>query len=166
MRYIEPPQEFTPDAGPSIYLAGPSIGVPHWQSEAVALLAAAGFTGTVLSPRPTRPGADPFLAWAPFGWQDHNIRRTDCVLFWMPIGAQRIQDLYESHLFGRTAGTVVVGCDPDDPGQASTRHALGAVLPWLPVESTLADTVTAALAQLSAQTAAHTPPEPRARPHT
>ncbi|MEU6233029.1 hypothetical protein [Kitasatospora sp. NPDC047058] len=146
MRLIEPPQEFIADGQLSLYLAGRSIGVPHWQSEAVALLADAGFDGTVLSPRPTSPGADPYLAWKPFGWQDHTIRRVDCVMFWMPIGAQRIQDLYESHLLGRTTGAVVVGCDLD---HASTRNTLRSLLPWLPVESTLADTVAAALAQLS-----------------
>ncbi len=165
MRYIEPPQEFVPDGRPSLYLAGRSIGVPDWQSEVVGLLDDAGFAGTVLSPRPTRsPGTDPFLAWAPFGWQDFNIRRVDCVLFWMPIGAQRIQDLYESHLLGRTTGAVVVGCDPNDPDQASTRNTLGSLMPWLPVESTLAGAVSAALAQLFTRAAAYAPPELRTRP--
>ncbi|MFJ2778201.1 hypothetical protein [Kitasatospora sp. NPDC087315] len=151
MKYIEAPQNFHPDGRPSVYLAGQSMGCPDWQAEAVNLFATAGFTGTVLSPRPSRnPRFDPFWAWRPNGWQDQTIGRCDIAMFWRPLGLDRVQDLYELHLFGRSKTTVVVGCDPRDPVQATARAAIHARMPWLPVEPTLGETVRAALTHLGA----------------
>ncbi|MFF2657305.1 hypothetical protein ACFVUH_08055 [Kitasatospora sp. NPDC058032] len=151
LRYIEVPNEFEPDGRASVFLAGETIGCPDWQSEAVGLLADAGFDGTVLSPRPSRnPASDPYAAWLPGGWQDRNIRRTDVVLFWRPIGHVRIHDCYEAHLFSPYGGAVAVGCDPAEAAQRATRARLAQLMPWLPVAGTLADTVTAALAALAA----------------
>ncbi|MFD4533577.1 hypothetical protein ACFWNL_21195 [Kitasatospora sp. NPDC058397] len=155
LRYIEAPAAFEPDGRPSIYLAGQTVGCPDWQSQAVALLTAGDFDGTVLNPRPSRrPATDPYAAWRPFGWQDHNIRRTDAVLFWNPIGHVRIQDCYEAGLFTCHGGRVVVGSDPADPVQRANRVLLAHLMPWLPVEDTLADSVTAALAALTTPAAA------------
>ncbi|MFB7908368.1 hypothetical protein ACFC1T_18220 [Kitasatospora sp. NPDC056076] len=147
LRYIEAPEPFEPDGLPSVFLAGATIGCPDWQWEAVELLARAGFHGTVLNPRPSRnPATDPYAAWAPFGWQDRNIRRTSAVLFWNPIGHVRVHDCYETGLFSPYGGAVVVGCDPADPVQQANRVLLAHLMPWLPVAGTLG----AALAALAA----------------
>ncbi|MFJ8628162.1 hypothetical protein ACIRD3_35735 [Kitasatospora sp. NPDC093550] len=153
LRYIEAPEPYEPDALPSVFLAGATVGCPDWQWEAVELLASAGFEGTVLNPRPSRNRAtDPYAAWAPFGWQDRNIRRTSAVLFWNPIGHVRVHDCYEAGLFSPYGGTVVVGCDPADPVQQANRVLLAHLMPWLPVTDTLADTVAAALTALATPT--------------
>ncbi|WP_033825799.1 MULTISPECIES: hypothetical protein [unclassified Kitasatospora] len=154
LRYIEAPEPFEPDGLPSVFLAGATVGCPDWQSETVDLLEAAGFDGTVLNPRPSRdPATDPYAAWAPFGWQDTNIRRTSVVLFWNPLGHVRVHDCYEADLFSPYGGTVVVGCDPADPVQQANRVLLANLMPWLPVADTLADTVAAALAALTTRPA-------------
>ncbi|MFB7474329.1 hypothetical protein [Kitasatospora sp. NPDC056184] len=150
LRYIEAPEPFEPDTLPSVFLAGATIGCPDWQWEAVGLLASAGFEGTVLNPRPSRnPATDPYAVWAPFGWQDRNIRRTSAVLFWNPIGHVRVHDCYEAGLFSPYGGAVVVGCDPADPVQQANRVLLAHLMPWLPVADSLAGTVTAALAAVT-----------------
>ncbi|MFJ1707161.1 hypothetical protein [Kitasatospora sp. NPDC088346] len=150
LRYIEAPTPFKPDGRLSVFLAGATVGCPDWQLEAVDLLAGTGFDGTVLNPRPSRhPATDPYAAWAPFGWQDTNIRRASLVLFWNPIGHVRVQDCYEAGLFSPYGGAVVVGSDPADPVQKANRVLLGHLMPWLPVADTLAETVTAALAALA-----------------
>ncbi|KOV12365.1 hypothetical protein ADK60_32210 [Streptomyces sp. XY431] len=150
LRYIEAPEPFEPDGLQSVFLAGATIGCPDWQLEAVDMLASAGFDGTVLNPRPSRnPAADPYAAWAPFGWQDTNIRRTSVVLFWNPLGHVRVHDCYEAGVFSQYAGTVVVGCDPADPVQKANRVLLANLMPWLPIADSLAGTVTAALAALA-----------------
>ncbi|WP_441245211.1 hypothetical protein [Kitasatospora sp. McL0602] len=150
LRYIEAPAPYEPDGLPSVFLAGATVGCPDWQSEAVDLLASAGFEGAVLNPRPSRnPATDPYAAWAPFGWQDTNIRRTALVLFWNPLGHVRVHDCYEAGLFTPYGGAVVVGSDPADPVQRANRVLLGHLMPWLPVADSLAGTVTAALAVLA-----------------
>ncbi|MEV0530871.1 hypothetical protein [Kitasatospora sp. NPDC050463] len=156
LRYLEAPEPYAPDGRPAVFLAGATVDCPDWQSEAVDLFAIAGFDGTVLNPRPSRnPATNPYLAWLPFGWQDRNIRRTDVVLFWNPIGHVRVHDCYEAGLFSPYGGTVVVGCDPADPVQRANRVLLANLMPWLPVADTLADTVAAALATLAARASAH-----------
>ncbi|KDN85678.1 hypothetical protein KCH_25870 [Kitasatospora cheerisanensis KCTC 2395] len=161
LRYIEAPQAFEPDDRPSVFLAGATVGCPDWQSQAVDLLARAGFDGTVLNPRPSRnAGTDPYTAWAPFGWQDRYIRRADLVLFWNPIGLVRVHACYEAGLFTPYGGTVVVGCNPADPAQRANRVLLAHRLPWLPVADTLADTVAAALAALDPARSADTADRP------
>ncbi|MGW4694388.1 hypothetical protein OU787_25385 [Kitasatospora sp. YST-16] len=150
LRYIEAPQPFEPDGLPSVYLAGATVDCPDWQSQAVRLLEAAGFEGTVLNPRPSRnAAADPYAAWTPLGWQDRNIRRVDVVLFWNPIGHHHVRNCYEARLVAGQGG-VVVGCDPADPVQRAHRVLLLHAVPWLPVADTLAGTVCAALAELEA----------------
>ncbi|MCX4752519.1 hypothetical protein [Kitasatospora purpeofusca] len=156
LRYLEVPQPYAPDGRPAVFLAGATVDCPDWQSEAVNLFAIAGFDGTVLNPRPSRnPATNPYLAWLPFGWQDRNIRRTDVVLFWNPIGHVRVHDCYEAGLFSPYGGTVVVGCDPADPVQRANRVLLANLMPWLPVADTLAGPVAAALATLAARASAH-----------
>ncbi|MEU4586598.1 hypothetical protein AB0F92_31760 [Kitasatospora aureofaciens] len=152
LRYVEAPE---PDGRPAVFLAGATVGCRDWQSEAVDLFATAGFDGTVLNPRPSRnPATDPYRAWQPFGWQDRNIRRTDVVLFWNPIGHVRVHDCYEAG-FTPYGGTVIVGCTPADPAQRANRVLLANLMPWLPVADTLAATVAAALAALAAPAPAH-----------
>ncbi|MFF2142117.1 hypothetical protein [Kitasatospora sp. NPDC058190] len=147
MRLVEYPQHYTPDGNPSLYLAGSGAGRPSWQVDAVALLAAAGFTGTILNPRPcARPGSS---AGAPAGWQEHNLRRIGVVLLWCPNGAQQVRDVQQRFLY-RSRTELVVGCDGKDRLQRFIRAELLTAMPQLAVATDLAATVRAALDHLSA----------------
>ncbi|MFJ9947699.1 hypothetical protein [Kitasatospora sp. NPDC091207] len=144
------PQRFDPDGAPSVYLAGQSIGCPDWQSETADLLAAARFDRTVLNPRPSRnPTVDPYAMrrgcrsagrTAPFAWPTSSCSGGRSARY-----GSRISTSLTS--LGRSKSAVVVGCDTADPARSATRAALLECIPWLPVEETLAATVT--LARLS-----------------
>ncbi|MER7668143.1 hypothetical protein ABTY61_06715 [Kitasatospora sp. NPDC096128] len=147
MRLVEYPQHYTPDGAPSLYLASSGAGRPGWQADAVALLAAAGFTGTVLNPRPrSRPGSG---TGTPAGWQEHNLRRIGVVLLWCPHGAQQVLDVRQRFLH-RSRTELVVGCDGEDRLQRFVRAELHGAIPRLAVAIDLAAAVRAALDHLSA----------------
>ncbi|MGW3183192.1 hypothetical protein ACWDD9_28350 [Kitasatospora sp. NPDC001119] len=143
MRLVEYPEPFTPDGSPTLYLAPSDAGRPGWRSEAIALLEAAGFTGTVLNPQPAS------TAEAPSGWQEHNLRRFGVVLLWCPTGGQQVRDVRQRFLrLSRTA--LVVGCDHAEREQRFVHAELQATMPRLAVHGDLAATVRAALDHLSA----------------
>ncbi|MFD7737735.1 hypothetical protein [Streptomyces sp. MJM8645] len=147
MRLVEYPQYYTPDGVPSLYLAGSGAGRPGWQADAVALLAAAGFTGTVLNPQPcSRPGSG---TGTPAGWQEHNLRRIGVVLLWCPHGAQQVLDVRQRFLH-RSRTELVVGCDGEDRLQRFVRAELFGSMPRLAVATDLAAAVRATLDHLSA----------------
>ncbi|MGW2397172.1 hypothetical protein ACWCYY_11520 [Kitasatospora sp. NPDC001664] len=118
---------------------------PNWQVPAAFQLAASGFTGTVLSPRPVLTRADPYGAWRPFGWQDRHIRCVDLVVFFRPLGPLQVMRTYEEHAADPQRPAVVVGTD--EQGRAAER--LREAAPWLTVHPTLAVTLSAALAHLA-----------------
>ncbi|MFJ7279765.1 hypothetical protein [Kitasatospora sp. NPDC098663] len=145
MQLIEYPQRYTPDGCPALYLAASGAGRPGWQSEAVALLDAAGFTGTVLNPQPSRPTSG---AGAADGWQEHNLRRIGAVILWCPHGAQHVRDVQRRFLH-RSRTVLVVGCDLEDRLQRFVHAELLHATPALAVATGLAATVRAALDHLS-----------------
>ncbi|MEV7926002.1 hypothetical protein [Kitasatospora sp. NPDC088779] len=122
MKLVEYPQHFTPDGSPTLYLDPSGAGRPGWQSNAVALLDAAGFTGTVLNPQPA--------VWpaAPFGWQEHNLRRFGAVLLWCPTGAQHVRDV-QHHVLHRSRTALVVGCDREERAQRFIHAELLGTMP-------------------------------------
>ncbi|GAA2971955.1 hypothetical protein GCM10010519_03860 [Streptomyces lactacystinicus] len=144
MRLIEYPQHYTLDGSPTLYLARSGAGRPGWQSAAVALLDKAGFTGTVLNPRPSSGTG------APSGWQEHNLRRVSAVLLWSPHGAQHVRDVQQRFLH-RSRTALVVGCDLNDRSQRFVRAELLGAMPRLAVADDLAATVRAALDHLSSR---------------
>ncbi|MFJ9841769.1 hypothetical protein ACIRYZ_15110 [Kitasatospora sp. NPDC101155] len=151
MRLVEYPQHYSSDGNPSLYLAGSGAGQPSWQASAVALLAAAGFTGTVLNPQPA-PHPDSGTG-APAGWQEHNLRRIGVVLLWCPHGAQQVLDVRQRFLH-RSRTELVVGCDGEDRVQRFVRAELLGAMPRLAVATDLAAAVRAALDHLSASATA------------
>ncbi|MFF2545074.1 hypothetical protein ACFVUY_21220 [Kitasatospora sp. NPDC058063] len=149
MRLVEYPQHYTLDGNPTLYLDRSGAGRPGWQREAIALLEAAGFTGTVLNPRPAAH------AEAPSGWQEHNLRRFGAVLLWCPTGGQQVRDVRQRLLrLSRTA--LVVGCDHTERGQRFVHAELLRTMPRLAVAADLAAAVRAALDHLSAPDAPQT----------
>ncbi|MFJ9446410.1 hypothetical protein ACIRRH_31805 [Kitasatospora sp. NPDC101235] len=149
MRLVEYPQHYTPDGSPTLYLDPSGAGRSGWQSEAIALLEAAGFTGTVLNPRPASH------AQAPSGWQEHNLRRFGAVLLWCPTGAQQVRDVRQRLLrLSRTA--LVVGCDHTQREHRFVHAELQATMPRLAVAADLGAAVRAALDHLSAPAAPQT----------
>ncbi|GLW74717.1 hypothetical protein Kpho02_70140 [Kitasatospora phosalacinea] len=152
---IHPPEPYTPDGRPSVYLAGRAVDGDEWREQAATLLATSGYDGTVLDPFPRHPaaGTGRFAAWAPLGWQSTTIRCADVVLFWEPAGPITVADLYSRQvLSGR--GSLVVGWGPDTAWRSGMPGRLHHELPWLTVHTTLAATVAAALQQLAALRAA------------
>nr|BFD94008.1 hypothetical protein KitaXyl93_53680 [Kitasatospora sp. Xyl93] len=146
MRLVEYPEHYTSDGAPSLYLAGSGAGRPGWQTHAVALLAAAGFTGTVLNPQPlTHLGSG---TGTPAGWQEHNLRRIGVVLLWCPHGAQQVLDVRQ-RLLHRSRTGLVVGCDGEDRVQRFVRAELLGTMPRLAVATDLAAAVRASLDHLS-----------------
>ncbi|MFF1785588.1 hypothetical protein ACFVX9_03910 [Kitasatospora sp. NPDC058243] len=143
MKLVEYPQHYTLDGNPTLYLDRSGTGRPGWQRDAVALLDKAGFTGTVLNPQPISGTG------APFGWQEHNLRRVSAVLLWCPHGAQHVRDVRQRFLH-RSRTALVVGCDLNDRIQRFVRAELLGAMPRLAVATDLAATVRAALDHLSA----------------
>ncbi|MFJ2864962.1 hypothetical protein [Kitasatospora sp. NPDC087314] len=146
MNLVEYPQHFSPNGSPTLYLDCSGAGRPGWQRDAVALLDAAGFTGTVLNPRPL------FGTRAPLGWQEHNLRRVSAVLLWCPRSAQHVRDVQQRFLrLSRTA--LVVGCDHTEREQRFVHAELQGTMPRLAVAADLAAAVRAALDHLGAPAA-------------
>ncbi|MFF3006698.1 hypothetical protein ACFVTF_28295 [Kitasatospora sp. NPDC057940] len=150
MQLIEYPEHYTPDGSPTLYLARSGTGRPGWQSDAVALLDAAGFTGSVLNPQPCNRSTSGMGAAA--GWQEHNLRRIGAILLWCPHGAQQVLDVRQRFLH-RSRTELVVGCDLDQRAQRFVHAELIAAIPRLAVSTGLAATLRAALDCLGAPAA-------------
>ena len=95
----------------SIFLAGPTCrsGRTAWREEALAILAARGFTGTVILPEfrdgkfadrvPTRFAGSPSpvpgmrdTSYHTLVWETNGIEHAHVVLYWMPFGHEANAD--------------------------------------------------------------------------
>lgn len=100
----------------SIFLAGPTprdAHTPSWRPEAVALLRARGFEGTVFVPEPEDGHfLDDYDAQV--AWETACLARADCVLFWVPRDLATMPALTTNDEWGqlKDSGRVVFGAPP------------------------------------------------------
>ncbi|MFO0625219.1 MAG: nucleoside 2-deoxyribosyltransferase domain-containing protein [Polyangiales bacterium] len=101
----------------SIFLAGPTpraAPTPSWRPEALALLRARGFEGTVFVPEPEdgrfRDDYDAQVAW-----ETAALARADCVLFWVPRDLDAMPAFTTNDEWGhlKDSGRVVFGAPPE-----------------------------------------------------
>lgn len=134
----------------SIFLAGPtprSSDVPSWRSEALRLLAEAGYDGVVFVPEP-RDGNWQGDYTDQVDWEERHLHMADCILFWVPRDLETMPAFTTNVEFGvwQESGKVVFGAPQD---AAKNRYLLYyAAQLGIPSAIRLADTVTAALAMV------------------
>ncbi|WP_405479902.1 nucleoside 2-deoxyribosyltransferase domain-containing protein [Streptomyces anulatus] len=142
-------------AGPSVFLAGPtpdkSNPVPSWRPTALKILAdqwAGPQTLTVLSPE-SRNGVRADRYETQVDWETDARAAADALLFWIPRDLKTMPGMTTNVEFGLDVGTarpVVLGIPDDCPNPERNRYlAYVARRHNVPVCTTLADTVTAAL---------------------
>jgi 8-oxo-dGTP pyrophosphatase MutT (NUDIX family) len=103
----------------TLFLAGPtprSIDVESWRPEALRLLEARGWSGTVFVPEP-RDRAFKGSYDDQVDWELAGLRRADAVLFWVPRDLTTLPGFTTNVEFGLLAasGRVVLGAPPDAP---------------------------------------------------
>ena len=110
----EPPETYAK----SIFLAGPSPRshyVQSWRPEAIQLLKKQGYDGVVFVPEynPEKEVVEQEYAET-VEWEDKNLNRADCILFWIPRDMTTLPGLTTNHEFGfwQNSGKVVLGCPP------------------------------------------------------
>jgi hypothetical protein len=160
----------------SIFLAGPTargVGRTAWRAEALALLAARGFTGTAilpefrdgtfdeLAPRRFAEPASPIAGMRATShnilhWETTGIERASVVLFWMPFAIAAADD--PASLPGFTTRAEVSRELAREPSRVALGMPEGALSgshiryhahrAGVPIAQTLAATVDAALALL------------------
>jgi hypothetical protein len=149
MRIVYSHEEL-PEAGPAIFLAGPTpraAHVPSWRPSALRLLEQTGFSGTVFSPefRSAKPQED-FEYPRQIAWERAALRRATVVLFWVPRDLQDMPAFTTNIEFGFVSERrqpFVLGFPPNAPKMS--------YLEWVareqaaPVHRTLAETVAAAV---------------------
>lgn len=155
-------REPLPAAGPSVFLAGPTPradgAVPSWRPDAVGELAAQ-WTGrsplTVLTPE-SRDGVRAVHYDDQVDWETDARERADAILFWIPRDLVSLPGFTTNVEFGLdvATGRAVLGCPPDCPNPERNRYLIHvARRHGVPVRETLRDTVSAALALLTARVA-------------
>lgn len=140
----------------SIFLAGPSprtAATQSWRPDALRLLDAAGFTGAVFVPEP-RDGhwpdtyeEDYYLAQVE--WEDKYLEAATCIMFWVPRRLPDMAGLTTNDEWGtyKRSGRVVFGSPPDAVSVRYQRYHAAKLR--VPVCDSLADTVAAAVRQVS-----------------
>jgi 8-oxo-dGTP pyrophosphatase MutT (NUDIX family) len=141
----------------SIFLAGPTprdASVPSWRPEAIALLRAKGFDGTVFVPEPEGSLFDESFAYeAQVEWESRTLARADVIVFWVPRRVVGMPALTTNDEWGfhKDSGRVVFGA-PDDAEKVRYQRWWADQLA-VPHARTLDATLDHALAQLGEVTA-------------
>ncbi|MEW2623650.1 nucleoside 2-deoxyribosyltransferase domain-containing protein [Streptomyces sp. NPDC048106] len=146
-----------PADGPSVFLAGPtpdkSTPVPSWRPEAARLLAEQ-WTGeqplTVLSPE-SRHGKRADRYETQVDWETAARAAASAILFWIPRDLRTLPGMTTNVEFGLdvSSGRAVLGAPADCPNPERNRYLIYvAHRHGVPVCTTLADAVAAALAHL------------------
>lgn len=150
-------------AGPSVFLAGPtpdkSAPVPSWRPDAAEALAAQ-WTGaqplTVLSPE-SRGAVRAERYEHQVDWETGARAAASAILFWIPRDMRTMPGMTTNVEFGLdvASGRAVLGCPPDCPNPERNRYLIYvARRHGVPVCTSLAATVAAALALVTARTSA------------
>jgi len=151
-------REPIPAEGPSVFLAGPTPRagreVPSWRPAAIEELAAqwAGTeTLTVLTPE-SRGGVRAAHYDDQVDWETDARAAAGAIMFWIPRDLVTLPGFTTNVEFGLDVGTgrAVLGCPPDCPNPERNNYLIYVARRHdVPVRTTLAGTVTAALAVLA-----------------
>jgi 8-oxo-dGTP pyrophosphatase MutT (NUDIX family) len=134
----------------SIFLAGPTprtAETPSWRPEALKILEARGFDGTVFIPEfeggPWRGSYDDQV-----GWEEEALNHADCVLFWVPRSLDTMPAFTTNDEWGwwKGSGKVVFGAPPE--AEKVRYQQWWAEYLKVPRSTTLEGTIDAALATL------------------
>lgn len=105
----------------AIFLAGPtprSADVASWRPEALGILAAFGYDGTVFVPEP-RNGAfgEEYDYIEQIEWEERGLQLADCILFWIPRNLDTLPGFTTNVEFGLwvRSGKVVLGAPENAP---------------------------------------------------
>lgn len=101
----------------SVFLAGPTprdAATPSWRPEALRLLEARGFAGTVFVPE-ARGGAWSRDYDGQIAWEEAHLHMADVVLFWVPRALQGMPGLTTNDEWGvhKSSGKVVFAAPPE-----------------------------------------------------
>ncbi|GAA3790422.1 hypothetical protein GCM10022226_06760 [Sphaerisporangium flaviroseum] len=142
-------------ATPSVFLAGPTpvagSGTPSWRPQALQILTQAWDGArplTVFTPE-SRDSVRAVRYEDQFAWENLARRRAGAIMFWIPRDLATLPGFTTNVEFGHdvTTGRAVLGCPPDCPNPERNRYLIHLAHSYgVPVRSTLAETVTAALA--------------------
>ena len=144
---------------PAVFLAGGITGCPRWHDDALALLRSFGTPLTVLNPnRENFPIHDPRAGREQVWWeQDHLLMPTTVTLMWYPksdpsVTTQPIALFELGQILNpatlATGRRFVIGADPGYPRRRDVELMMDYHVPSQPLYSTLAETVSAAVAEL------------------
>ncbi|WP_406693329.1 nucleoside 2-deoxyribosyltransferase domain-containing protein (plasmid) [Saccharopolyspora sp. ID03-671] len=155
MAYIEAPHYHRPTCtdGPTVFLAGGITGVERWHTQAAEALQAHGVT--VFNPnRADFPIHDPNAGWEQVSWEQHYLHAADVTLMWFPASDRTVttQPIAMFEL-GQALGEgrrIVVGADANYPREPDVRMLCQLNRSGMPVFSTLADTLAATVAAVTA----------------
>jgi len=150
-----------PGHGPSVFLAGPtpkSDDVRSWRPAAIELISAnwsAPETLSILSPEDSDFNYDKHFD-EQVDWETDARAMASAILFWIPRDVRTLPGFTTNVEFGldvaTSASRVVLGCPPDCPDPKQNRYLIDvAKRRGAPVLCTLAETVTAALAVITAR---------------
>lgn len=154
MQVVYAREPFPASWSKSLFLAGPtprSEDMPSWRPEALRLLEALGYDGTVLSPEDRgRSGCavTPETYEPQIRWEDEAMRRADAVVFWVPRDLKDFPAFTTNIEWGEQfdSGRVALGYPDGAPkmGYFKTKAAWHRV----PVAQTLDGTLRAAVAMI------------------
>lgn len=146
-----------PDAGPSVFLAGPtprSRDVASWRPAAVAEFDRQWHGPETLRLFVPESGDGGYAAHYDdqVEWEWDGLDRASAILFWIPRDLLTLPGFTTNVEFGLYAGSgrAVLGCPPDCPNPERNRYLVRlAGRCGVPVADTLAGTVAAALARVT-----------------
>lgn len=151
MQVIYAKQPFPKTTTKSIFLAGPtprSNSHINWRTEALLLLNAAGYDGTVFVPQPADGSWNPDGYDEQVSWEEAALKRADCIVFWIPRDMAALPGLTTNHEFGvwQDSGKVVLGTPP---GAAKVQYQEHYAKKFdVPIAHTLQQTLSLALVML------------------
>lgn len=135
-------QELPTSVDQMIFLAGPTPRdkrVSSWRPEAVRILRDLGYQGHIFVPEPSSSEHFPDYI-DQVDWEQAAIRRSDCVLFWIPRDLDTMPGFTTNVEFGDCLkyGNLVMGAPPDTPKMRYLIHRGDEVL--VPQATTLDET--------------------------
>jgi len=150
MQVVYARQPFPQRLKRAIFLAGPtprSPEVPSWRPEALELLRARGYDGTVFVPEDA-DGAVRFDYTDQVEWESEGLELADVIVFWIPRDLETLPGFTTNVEWGiwQRSGKCVLGAPAEAPKLRYLRHHAGKL--GVPLAETLAETLEHALAAM------------------
>jgi hypothetical protein len=154
MMLVQPPDDvYLPERERVLFLAGPILGAPDWQRDAVGMVHHRMPEAIVASPRRDYQRDQlPYLPEAQFDWESRWLRRAAAagvILFWLAAQVEEIPGRayaqtsrwelgeWSTRAEGDPSILLVVGIEDGFTGARYIRQRLGQDLPQLPIVSSL-----------------------------